>query len=1010
MKRKLLAAFIVLVLTASCVPQALATDNGISEDGLLGYWSFDADDAQTVALSEVNTDKWDAYIGKAVTLSQNAMLGKGIRLQKSASRGDEEKYVSLGTVPEEIKTSQAFTFAGWINLTGNNWWSTIMSLTDPTGATQPRLWLEIENGKMKGISNGADEMNLDFSVNDNTWYFVTATVDVDNKHDMNVYINGERVGGRNISGRNVDFDLYELWIGGTYRDNSEAYESFNGYIDDVRIYDRVLTDGEIARLYYGYKATIEADDDEIKMYSYKKLSDNNYIDIKLASGTFVESINRTMFTAEGLPQGLRISAVTRLDDTTARIFFSGTSAEEIVEDKTFTVKAASRAANGACMDSEPVECVIKAPEKFAVLAEVLESENSLELTGKIVNTFNTTNSAVALIGVYDGAMLKNSVTTEIAELAKDGELNITNTFDVTGYENPGIKIFVWNELPAVDENGTIEGGKILADAYYYPELPEASEGAENSDIMIDVNSVEEKVTVSGQVMGKKASVMVYVQNQDGEEIDYFDEITVSEDGSFKHTYSLNNPQDDVPYNVFVTDENGSVIKSFKYYSADYRDEIFEDLKSKKGAGFINGVEEKQYVLDIDLSADGVYGKLSEQAKTDFWTELEKGVAICTSQPEFKTLFNKIAKEMTLTDAVNNAADTEALILLIEENNSEFNFNLNDDYEEYKEEIAEGLKKTVYHNLDEVSEGLETSFFTTVFNSIDYTDKTTMLKKLEKYKTQIGIKQTFFGLNKNTYVKYMMGKTYTSKNDLKIKTDEAIEWGNKIIGQSVSSSGRNPGGSSGGGSKNPSSFAAPAVVPNVKKEEMIDPIITAEEANAKFDDLDDVEWAKEAVEALADKQIVSGKAEKIFAPNDFVTRAEFAKMIVLAFGKLDEGLSTESFSDVSKDDWFYPYVANAESRQVIMGRGDGTFGVTELITREDMCVMVYRQLMALNKKLEASSQEFADSDKISEYAKEAVMSLKSAGVVNGVNDTDFAPEQNCTRAMAAKVIYTALNLQ
>lgn len=67
-------------------------------------------------------------------------------------------------------------------------------------------------------------------------------------------------------------------------------------------------------------------------------------------------------------------------------------------------------------------------------------------------------------------------------------------------------------------------------------------------------------------------------------------------------------------------------------------------------------------------------------------------------------------------------------------------------------------------------------------------------------------------------------------------------------------------------------------------------------------------------------------------------------------------------------------------------------------------------MALNKKLEASSQEFADSDKISEYAKEAVMSLKSAGVVNGVNDTDFAPEQNCTRAMAAKVIYTALNLQ
>ena len=431
-----------LVLTASFAPQPFAAGTAISEEGLAGYWSFDSEDAQTAALSEVNTDKWDAYIGNAVTLSQTAMVGKGIRLQKSSSRGDEEKYVSLGTVPEEIKTSKAFTFAGWINLTGNNWWSTIMSLTDPTGETQPRLWLEIENGKMKGVSNGSDDMSLNFSVNDNTWYFVTATVDVNNKHDMNIYINGERVGGRNITGRTVDFDLYELWIGGTYRDNSEAYESFNGYIDDVRIYDRVLTDGEIARLYYGYKATIEADDDEIKMYSYKKLSDKNYIDIKLTSGEYVENINRTMFTAEGLPQGLRISAVTRIDDTTARVVFSGTSTEEIAADKTFTVKLASRAVKGACMDSEPVECVIKAPEKFAVSAEVLENGNSLELTGKVVNTFNTANSAAVLIGVYDGAMLKNSVNAEITDLAMDGELDITNTFDITGYENPCIKVFV----------------------------------------------------------------------------------------------------------------------------------------------------------------------------------------------------------------------------------------------------------------------------------------------------------------------------------------------------------------------------------------------------------------------------------------------------------------------------------------------------------------------------------------------------------------------------------------
>ena len=175
-----------------------------------------------------------------------------------------------------------------------------------------------------------------------------------------------------------------------------------------------------------------------------KLSDNNYIDLKLTSGEYAQSINRTMFTAEGLVQGLRISAVTRLDDTTARVYFSGTAGEEIVENRAFTVKLASRAAQGACMDSEPVECVISAPGKFAVSAEASENEDTLVLSGKVLNTFNTSNSAVALIGVYDGAMLKNSVVVEISELEKDGEADITNTFNIAGYENPGVKVFVWD--------------------------------------------------------------------------------------------------------------------------------------------------------------------------------------------------------------------------------------------------------------------------------------------------------------------------------------------------------------------------------------------------------------------------------------------------------------------------------------------------------------------------------------------------------------------------------------
>ena len=47
----------------------------------------------------------------------------------------------------------------------------------------------------------------------------------------------------------------------------------------------------------------------------------------------------------------------------------------------------------------------------------------------------------------------------------------------------------------------------------------------------------------------------------------------------------------------------------------------------------------------------------------------------------------------------------------------------------------------------------------------------------------------------------------------------------------------------------------------------------------FVDLNTVEWAYEAIMALADNGIVNGKTDNEFYPNDKVTREEFAKLLV-----------------------------------------------------------------------------------------------------------------------------------
>ncbi len=179
----------------------------------------------------------------------------------------------------------------------------------------------------------------------------------------------------------------------------------------------------------------------------------------------------------------------------------------------------------------------------------------------------------------------------------------------------------------------------------------------------------------------------------------------------------------------------------------------------------------------------------------------------------------------------------------------------------------------------------------------------------------------------------------------------------------------------------------------------------------FDDIDDVAWAKDQINALAANGIINGIDERTFAPNNTVTRAEFAKMVVSAFGLFDAG-ATMNFTDTAghEQDWYYPYVASAAKLGIIQGYSeDNTFRPQQTITRQDMCVMIVRACEATGRFLSSGQQTvtFSDAADIMDYAKEAVDQMTSAGIINGMGDNMFVPQGNATRAQAAKVIYDVL---
>ena len=241
---------------------------------------------------------------------------------------------------------------------------------------------------------------------------------------------------------------------------------------------------------------------------------------------------------------------------------------------------------------------------------------------------------------------------------------------------------------------------------------------------------------------------------------------------------------------------------------------------------------------------------------------------------------------------------------------------------------------------------------------------------------------------------------------------------------VSGSSGGGGGGGGGGSRTPSttgtinngtSSGVPATstaiasVPVEDHSASLNVAKLQEEAlaaNDKFKDIAQAAWARDAINSLAAKGVINGKSDTEFAPNDTVTRAEFAKMLMGAFGLASEAYTTSSFYDVPAGEWYFQFVEAAYNLGIIQGTASGIFEPNALITRQDMAVMVARAAVIAGKDLTATRDMlgFTDSGRIASYALEAVEQLVKAGAMSGKSDTEFAPLENATRAQAAQILF------
>jgi len=201
-------------------------------------------------------------------------------------------------------------------------------------------------------------------------------------------------------------------------------------------------------------------------------------------------------------------------------------------------------------------------------------------------------------------------------------------------------------------------------------------------------------------------------------------------------------------------------------------------------------------------------------------------------------------------------------------------------------------------------------------------------------------------------------------------------------------------------------------PHTKKKER-----SQEEILKDFKDYSEIvkiEWSKAGIAKLAESKIVKGMPDGTFNPFKNMTRAEFAKVIVIALGLDMVQKMNPTFNDIQKSDWFYDYVETAAKYGLIKGvEKDGVFFFKpqENITRAEIAAILSRALTSFKGKKEPANliNPFTDVS-ASYWAKEDISYLQSTGIIKGKSATLFAPNDAASRAEVSVMMARLLDLK
>ena len=517
-------------------------------------------------------------------------------------------------------------------------------------------------------------------------------------------------------------------------------------------------------------------------------------------------------------------------------------------------------------------------------------------------------------------------------------------------------------------------------------------------VTINENADTKIMTVSGTMEGTELTNLVSFDIEDSQGKNIYRSFIDTKNGEFSYDFIL---ADETPTGRYTLIFNSYGLETPEKIEIDYVsvNETTAIISSLNSAADSAAVVE---VMDVHGEALGIsqrwYSLLSDNDKIVIADVILAGKGEGYNNNDIRKIKEDV--RVTLAPMAFMASETEtdietALLQFEDIYDIENNTVLSEKYDAFSNEATTYARKLMSENKDNI-----TDIYTLFDSSVLLTyisvagQPLDIINIIETNRNLITFDLSTFDIsNKSATAHYLYGKTFETMSDLQTGIINAYQAQTTPV---------QSGGSSSGGGKNSSSSA----IINVPVPKNSD-VAVIENADI-FTDLQNAEWAKTAINYLANEKIVTGVSDNKFEPFAEVTREQFAVMLVKAFELADNNAEAD-FADVNSQHWAYNAIASAYKAGVINGIGEGKFGLGMKIKRQDIAVMVKAAADKCGFNLDGNNVlDLTDIDSLPEYARESVEVMVKAGIINGfAEDNTFRGSDTATRAQAAQIIYTVL---